>query len=226
MIKAFYIPDPFVLDSKFIRDYLTQKLGRPPRKAETRAERWLRLKRRLCKDIKDGSVHIPRYADAYPRAGWTTYWEYAAKVREVTEEQPLHLLPDIEKRGREYHLDHVLGIMAGWQQNIHPEVVGHISNLRIIHRSENASKGGKETYTNLFNVEGPGVSRKPIPIGPKALRYTIDPPWGAVRDQWFTVRRNYSRIVAFLSEEQLREALKKYDMRAEQPPNDQRQAQG
>lgn len=51
-----------------------------------------------------------------------------------------HMLDGIELRGYEYQIDHIFSIYEGFKQNISPEIIGNIVNLRMISRSENASK--------------------------------------------------------------------------------------
>lgn len=67
----------------------------------------------------------------------------------VTESQPLHILKNHDKRCFKcfngYHLDHIYPISAGYHNNIPPEKIGHISNLRFIPVKENMKKGHKIT---------------------------------------------------------------------------------
>jgi predicted transcriptional regulator len=71
---------------------------------------------------------------------------YYAMVWEVTENQPLHILENSDKRGwRDHHLDHIYPIAMGWHNNIPPEKVGNIKNLRFIHHEENIRKGARIT---------------------------------------------------------------------------------
>ena len=63
---------------------------------------------------------------------------YYKEVWKVTEKQALHTLSNYEKRGKvsrmedAYHLDHIIPIIEGYKNNIKPEVIGDISNLRFI----------------------------------------------------------------------------------------------
>lgn len=69
---------------------------------------------------------------------------YRRKVWAVTRKQPLHELENFEQRGREeYHVDHVLSIREGFDRGIDPEIVGHISNLRMLPAESNRSKGAR-----------------------------------------------------------------------------------
>ena len=71
---------------------------------------------------------------------------YYAMVWEVTEQQPLFILENSDKRGwKNYHLDHIYPISMGYKEKIPPEKIGNIKNLRFIHHTENMDKGSKIT---------------------------------------------------------------------------------
>jgi predicted transcriptional regulator len=71
---------------------------------------------------------------------------YYAKVWEVTERQPLHILENSQKRGwKNHHLDHIFPIAIGYQKEIPPEKVGNIKNLRFIPYKDNLNKGSRLT---------------------------------------------------------------------------------
>jgi predicted transcriptional regulator len=71
---------------------------------------------------------------------------YYAMVWEVTEQQPLHILENSDKRGwKNYHIDHIYPISMGYKEKIPPEKIGNIKNLRFIHYTENLDKGSKIT---------------------------------------------------------------------------------
>ena len=71
---------------------------------------------------------------------------YYAMVWEVTEQQPLYILENSDKRGwKNHHLDHIYPISMGYKDKIPPEKVGNIKNLRFIHYTENLDKGSKIT---------------------------------------------------------------------------------
>jgi len=75
--------------------------------------------------------------------------KYYKKVRRLTEQQPLALLENYEKRGRldekedAYHLDHIIPVCYGWLNNIPEEIIADISNLRFIPASDNIAKSSK-----------------------------------------------------------------------------------
>lgn len=74
---------------------------------------------------------------------------YYKQVLRITNQQPLELLDGYDKRGRcdlkedAYHLDHIIPIAHGFKNNIPPETIGDISNLRFLFWKENITKGGK-----------------------------------------------------------------------------------
>ncbi len=71
---------------------------------------------------------------------------YYAMVWEVTEEQPLQILENSDKRGwKNHHLDHIYPIAMGFHNKIPPKKVGNIKNLRFIPYKDNLSKGATLT---------------------------------------------------------------------------------
>lgn len=73
---------------------------------------------------------------------------YYLKVRSISESQKLETLENHEKRGKyNYHLDHIIPIIYGFENGIPPEVIGGISNLRFIPAKENLSKNRKLVST-------------------------------------------------------------------------------
>lgn len=75
--------------------------------------------------------------------------KYYKQVRRITEQQPIHLLENYDKRGligkhdEPYHLDHIIPIFHGWVHGIDAEIIGDISNLRFIPALENIKKSSK-----------------------------------------------------------------------------------
>jgi len=53
-----------------------------------------------------------------------------------------NILKDIEKRGKDFHLDHKFSIIEGFKQDIDPVIIGHIKNLQIIPSYKNIKKSG------------------------------------------------------------------------------------
>lgn len=71
--------------------------------------------------------------------------EYYKEVWIITESQHLESLPGIELRGQNFHLDHIMPIAYGFKNNIPPEYIGRLSNLRIISKRENFRKAARYT---------------------------------------------------------------------------------
>jgi len=60
--------------------------------------------------------------------------------------------PNNLQRSNQLHLDHIYSISEGFKNNIPAEVIGHWTNLRLIPKIENSSKGAKchKTLEELF----------------------------------------------------------------------------
>ena len=98
----------------------------------------LRKGRELLKPVRARDPEWIRYR----RAAW-----------DITKKQPIHILAGYDKRGfKGYHLDHILSIWEAWKMGLPPEVVGDISNLRMIPWVENMRKGRSTVYTDLFGA--------------------------------------------------------------------------
>lgn len=66
---------------------------------------------------------------------------YYAKVWILTEQNDLTVLPNHNKRGfKRYHLDHIYPTSEGFKNNIPPEIIANIKNLRFIHHRHNMKK--------------------------------------------------------------------------------------
>ena len=78
---------------------------------------------------------------------------YYLKVWFITESQPLKKLRNHEKRcfyGKNcYHLDHRCSIAEGYKNNIPPEIIGRMDNLKFIPAKKNMAKGYKVTNYRL-----------------------------------------------------------------------------
>jgi predicted transcriptional regulator with HTH domain len=74
---------------------------------------------------------------------------YYLRVWLITEIQPLHKLPNYNKRCWDrvgcYELDHILSISYSYLEGIPPHKVGSLENLRFIPKKENRSKSFKLT---------------------------------------------------------------------------------
>jgi hypothetical protein len=91
-------------------------------------------------DIKKRKLHL--ISDLEKRL-------YYIKVWVITESQPLHVLKGHDRRCFKgpscFHLDHIVPIVHGFYNNIPPEKIGSISNLRFIRSTVNMRKGHRLT---------------------------------------------------------------------------------
>jgi hypothetical protein len=74
--------------------------------------------------------------------------KYRREVNKLTNQQPIHLLSNYEKRGVSgkigaYHLDHKYSILEGFKNNIKPEIIASLNNLVFIPWEENVIKRTK-----------------------------------------------------------------------------------
>ena len=73
---------------------------------------------------------------------------YKRKVQGITE-SVVHLIPgyDANKRGLNggdnHQVDHIYSITQGFKNNVPPEIIGHVANLRFIHWKENNEKASE-----------------------------------------------------------------------------------
>jgi hypothetical protein len=75
------------------------------------------------------------------------YEKYCRAVWKVTNTQQLETVEGYSMRGKDFHLDHKFSISEGFKQNISPEVIGNIVNLRVISARENISKSDSCSIT-------------------------------------------------------------------------------
>ena len=72
---------------------------------------------------------------------------YRRQVRHLSNKNYIKYYHDINplnlRRGKDFHLDHIVSIMCGFLQNISPEEIAAPSNLRIISALDNIKKGVK-----------------------------------------------------------------------------------
>ena len=69
---------------------------------------------------------------------------YYFKVWLNTEENTVNII-NIENRGKDYHIDHIIPISYGYKYNINPSFIGSLDNLQLISKKENFSKNLKVT---------------------------------------------------------------------------------
>ncbi len=92
------------------------------------------------------------------RNGYETYEEYQAtlsdwekyknEVWRITNQQPLTLLENFDKRGQSgvegaYQIDHMYSILKGFKNQIPPALIGDIKNLQMLPWLDNLTKGWK-----------------------------------------------------------------------------------
>lgn len=58
-----------------------------------------------------------------------------------------------EKRSMQYHVDHIFSVSRGFLQKIHPAIVGHWTNLRMLDGNENSQKSWKCHKTKKELIE-------------------------------------------------------------------------
>ena len=92
---------------------------------------------------RNGYETYQEYRDSLP--AWRAY---KIDVWRITNQQPLHILENFNKRGVNgqtgaYTLDHIISIKKGFIENITPEQIGHIDNLQMLPWEENITKGWK-----------------------------------------------------------------------------------
>jgi hypothetical protein len=75
---------------------------------------------------------------------------YYLKVWKITNRQPLNTLKDFELRGKakkgtnNHQIDHIIPIIEGYKNNISPDIIGNINNLRMLHWKENIGRNKNE----------------------------------------------------------------------------------
>jgi len=80
--------------------------------------------------------------------------EYRTQVLKYTRKEPLYQLDNYNHRGKgSFHLDHIISIKFGFDNNLPPEIIGNIANLRYLKVSENISKRDYLT-ADSFDVIG------------------------------------------------------------------------
>ena len=81
---------------------------------------------------------------------------YYYKVYKVTE-QNVHGLKDIDKRGKHFHVDHIIPVKFAYEHGIDYNVIGDVNNLQVISKQDNFKKSNlitkqvKEVFSH-FNI--------------------------------------------------------------------------
>lgn len=88
------------------------------------------------------------------------YTAYKNRVWNVTNSQDLRIFGDKKRTINGYHLDHIYSISQGFKDDILPEIIGDVCNLRIILASENRKKSNKCNITKTELMEKYYESRK------------------------------------------------------------------
>jgi hypothetical protein len=96
--------------------------------------------------LYDGDIaKREKYLDNLPKKD-----KYYYEVRKLSERQPLYLLENCENRGKfEYHLDHIIPIIYGFNNNIPSHEMASISNLQFIPWKDNLHKSSTYKETNF-----------------------------------------------------------------------------
>jgi hypothetical protein len=84
--------------------------------------------------------------DYYYNEHLPAFKPYKRKVWAITKKQLLETLENYDKRGRGnhgYHVDHIVSMHDGFKNNVDPEIIGNISNLRMMIGRDNISKGAR-----------------------------------------------------------------------------------
>jgi hypothetical protein len=73
--------------------------------------------------------------------------QYRNRVAFLSRKNDLSALPDYDKWGQGYELDHKYSIKHGFDNGVEPEILAHIFNLRFIPKFDNVSKGRKSVIS-------------------------------------------------------------------------------
>jgi len=78
--------------------------------------------------------------------------KYKKRVKELTEQQDLSSIKNIEIRSFENQLDHIVPIYQGYKHNVPPEIIADVKNLRIIPKKENSLKAFRLTEEVIKHI--------------------------------------------------------------------------
>lgn len=93
--------------------------------------------------IKSGQIPDPLLKTEYEKYR-IAVWRYSNRTYKKS---------TLGKRDKNNHLDHILSIVEGFKNNVSPEVMGSIYNLRIIPSNENRKKSFKSHITSGELIE-------------------------------------------------------------------------
>lgn len=88
---------------------------------------------------------------------------YYYSVWKISENNCINI-SNIKLRGKDFHLDHIIPISIGYKYNINPSIIGHQSNLRIITRYDNLTKGAILTEDSLDKLKEFEIDLNTIPL--------------------------------------------------------------
>jgi len=124
------------------------------------------------KDVQD-KIDIERKArwdEYYENKDFTTdglsLIEYQHRSRQYANTQynnNKQMLDPLNKRGKQFHLDHIFSVAAGFKHDVPYNIISHISNLQILPASENLSKKNAchKTLTQLYeDAKSPSFCHK------------------------------------------------------------------
>lgn len=92
---------------------------------------------------KLSSAALNRYSDIDRPALQKYYLEVINITKKSWKNHFIKINPNGLQRSNELHLDHNYSISEGFKNNIPPEIIGHWTNLRLIPKIENSSKGSR-----------------------------------------------------------------------------------
>jgi hypothetical protein len=99
----------------------------------------------IQKILKERNITYDEYLNTISE--WKRYYN---EVQRITNRQTITELENYNKRGRAkhgtdvYHLDHIISIKYGFDNDIDPNIIGDITNLRMIPWLENLKKSSKK----------------------------------------------------------------------------------
>ena len=137
----------------------TKPTGRPKgvknkdntKNAESSRKRIIEFNKfRITKEQREKGIANRHGFDSYQQyqESLPAWKKYRNIVDKLTKNQPLYALEHYEKRGVNgkegaYTLDHIISVVKGFKNNIDPEAISHISNLKMIPWKDNIQKGWK-----------------------------------------------------------------------------------
>lgn len=107
-------------------------------------------RKQIMSKVAKGIVTDPNKVDAFVA--------YRRQVRDLSNKNFMKYYHDINplnlRRGRDFHLDHIISILYGFLKNVPPEEIASPTNLRIIPAKDNIKKGIKlDNSRSEFNPD-------------------------------------------------------------------------